>query len=158
MRPENAGCEPMSLQPTGDMALVCGRSSPRRSCQLDSIDIAYDELRIRYDNPHGGFGGAPKFPTTHHILFLLRFWQASKDLLALQMAGLTLMRMRLGGVFDQIGLGMGEAVGPGEFVDPGIDADGEQLVGGRRGKGGHVRGRPSGMEIAAALGRAANRI
>ena len=72
---------------------------------LDSIDIAYDELRIRYDNRHGGFGGAPKFPTTHHILFLLRFWQASKDLLALQMAGHTLMRMRLGGVFDQVGLG-----------------------------------------------------
>jgi uncharacterized protein len=72
---------------------------------LDSIDIAYDELRTRYDDRHGGFGGAPKFPSPHHILFLLRFWQASKDSLALQMAGLTLMRMRLGGVFDQVGLG-----------------------------------------------------
>jgi len=72
---------------------------------LDSIDIAYDELRIRYDNRYGGFGGAPKFPTPHRILFMLRFWQASKDPLALQMAGLTLMRMRLGGVFDQVGLG-----------------------------------------------------
>ncbi len=39
--------------------------------------------------------------------------------------------------FDQIRFGMGEAIRLGKLLDPGIDADGEQLVGGGRGKGGH---------------------
>ena len=42
--------------------------------------------------------------------------------------------------FDQIGLGMCEAFGRGQLFDPGIDADGEQLVGGGRGTGGHLQG------------------
>ena len=42
--------------------------------------------------------------------------------------------------FDQIGFGMGETFGLRELVNPGVDADGEQLVGGRRGKGGHLGG------------------
>jgi hypothetical protein len=81
------------------------REDTGESIALDAIDMAYDELRMRYDERYGGFGAAPKFPTPHRLLFLLRFWHASHDALALQMAGHTLMRMRLGGMFDQIGLG-----------------------------------------------------
>ncbi|MEZ4700759.1 MAG: thioredoxin domain-containing protein [Rhodothermales bacterium] len=75
------------------------------SLALDSIDIAFDELRTQFDTRFGGFGAAPKFPTSHRILFLLRFWHASKDTLAMQMCSLTLRRMRMGGVFDHLGYG-----------------------------------------------------
>jgi len=56
--------------------------------------------------------------------------------------------------FDQIGFGMGEAGGLGQFLDPGIDANGEQLVGGWRGIGGHGGVRPLAWEVGLALGRA----
>jgi L-threonylcarbamoyladenylate synthase len=42
--------------------------------------------------------------------------------------------------FDQVELGRGEVLGSGEFVDAGVNADGEKLIGGGRGEGGHGRG------------------
>jgi uncharacterized protein YyaL (SSP411 family) len=63
------------------------------------------ELRRRYDPDHGGFGGAPKFPTPHQLLFLLRQWRRSAEAGLLDMVTHTLRRMRLGGIFDQVGFG-----------------------------------------------------
>ncbi len=62
-----------------------------------------------FDATHGGFGAAPKFPSSHQILFLLRAWQRTsgqeeKDAV-LHLATHTLRRMRLGGLFDQAGFG-----------------------------------------------------
>lgn len=62
--------------------------------------------RERFDTRHGGFGGAPKFPTPH-ILSLL--WRLSRQLAApdaAQMAGATLLAIRRGGIYDQIGFGL----------------------------------------------------
>jgi len=56
--------------------------------------------------------------------------------------------------FDQIGFGVLEAFGLREFVDPGVDADGKQLVGGRRGKGGHFGASFGWMGAALLAGRA----
>ncbi|MBG7609784.1 MAG: thioredoxin domain-containing protein [Anaerolineae bacterium] len=71
----------------------------------DIIEIAYQQLSNRFDNVHGGFGSAPKFPSPHNILFLLRYWERSHDSLALKMVESTLQAMRYGGIFDQIGFG-----------------------------------------------------
>ncbi|GAB6036287.1 thioredoxin domain-containing protein [Fundidesulfovibrio butyratiphilus] len=62
-------------------------------------------LTEQFDAENGGFGQAPKFPSPHVLLFLLeRFRRTGRRELA-DMAGKTLTAMRLGGLFDQIGLG-----------------------------------------------------
>jgi uncharacterized protein YyaL (SSP411 family) len=66
---------------------------------------ALDHFKENFDAAHGGFGGAPKFPSPHQILFLLRAWQKTGDASARRMATHTLRRMRQGGIFDQAGLG-----------------------------------------------------
>ena len=65
----------------------------------------YDALASIYDPQNRGFGGAPKFPAPHNLLFLLRYWKRSKDAFALQMVEETLQAMSMGGVFDHLGGG-----------------------------------------------------
>ena len=71
----------------------------------DVLDDAYEELALSFDEQNSGFGGAPKFPTPHRLLFLLRYWSRTKGKPALTMVEKTLRAMRLGGIFDQVGFG-----------------------------------------------------
>lgn len=70
-----------------------------------TLATAYAQLLKRFDEKDGGFSDAPKFPTPHIILFLLRYWKRTGSEKALQMVEKTLQAMRLGGIFDQIGFG-----------------------------------------------------
>nr|MDD6335264.1 thioredoxin domain-containing protein [bacterium] len=58
-----------------------------------------------YDARYGGFGGAPKFPTAHNLLFLLTYYERYGDDACLDMAENTLLHMYRGGLFDHIGYG-----------------------------------------------------
>jgi len=66
---------------------------------------AQKELEKQYDAQQGGFGTAPKFPTPHKLSFLLRRYHHSGDPQLLAMVETTLIRMRLGGIFDHVGFG-----------------------------------------------------
>ena len=66
---------------------------------------AYETLAGQFDKSNGGFGGAPKFPSPHHFLFLLRYWKRTGEPMALEMVEKSLSSMRRGGVYDQIGYG-----------------------------------------------------
>jgi hypothetical protein len=57
------------------------------------------------DTVWGGFGNAPKFPSTFSIQFLLRHYHFTKDEAALKQALLCLDKMIDGGIYDQIGGG-----------------------------------------------------
>ncbi|WP_043643151.1 thioredoxin domain-containing protein [Solidesulfovibrio carbinoliphilus] len=70
------------------------------------LDAARNELAAAYDAANGGFGGAPKFPSPHNLLFLLREFRRTGREENLAMVTATLDAMRRGGVFDQIGLGL----------------------------------------------------
>jgi uncharacterized protein len=72
---------------------------------LSVLEVAYGELSQRFDENYGGFSQAPKFPSPHNLLFLLRYWKRSGDEKALRMVEKTLLEMRKGGVYDQIGYG-----------------------------------------------------
>ncbi len=69
------------------------------------LSAAYDQLRQRYDEWHGGFGSAPKFPTPHHFYFLLRYWKRTENPTALEIVEQTLLAMRRGGIYDHLGFG-----------------------------------------------------
>ncbi|MBN8668982.1 MAG: thioredoxin domain-containing protein [Chitinophagales bacterium] len=57
------------------------------------------------DKTWGGFGRAPKFPQTGVIQYLLRYHHETRNEDALTQALLSLDRMALGGLYDQIGGG-----------------------------------------------------
>ncbi len=69
------------------------------------LDKAFGAFLNRFDEVFGGFGIAPKFPTPHNLLFLLRYWKRKKDNRALWMVEKTLEQMRIGGIYDQVGYG-----------------------------------------------------
>ncbi len=88
-------------------SLTSQASSEDSTQHLDQriVEHAYENLMAAFDEQYGGFSHAPKFPTPHHLLFLLRYWKRTKDRYALTMLERTLQQMRLGGIFDQIGYG-----------------------------------------------------
>ncbi len=69
------------------------------------LDHAFDLAWQNFDSRHGGFEGAPKFPTPHRLLFLLRCYHRTGDAKALSMVEKTLTAMRLGGIWDHVGFG-----------------------------------------------------
>jgi uncharacterized protein YyaL (SSP411 family) len=58
-----------------------------------------------FDPREGGVRRAPKFPSSLNVRFLLRAWKRLGDEGALEMADLTLTKMALGGIYDQVGGG-----------------------------------------------------
>lgn len=62
-------------------------------------------LKEHYDSEFPGFGEAPKFPTPHNLLFLMRSAQRFKDPQVMEMVMSTLKSMRSGGIYDQVGNG-----------------------------------------------------
>ncbi len=65
----------------------------------------YNILLNKYDPDNGGFGNAPKFPTPHILSLLLRMYYNDRNQKALEMVENTLVKMRLGGIYDHIGFG-----------------------------------------------------
>ena len=63
------------------------------------------QLARSFDKQWGGFGPAPKFPTPHSLIFLLRHARLSGDGRAREMALETLDAMYRGGLFDHVGGG-----------------------------------------------------
>ena len=66
---------------------------------------ALARVQSDFDDRHGGVGMQPKFPQPMTYEFLLRHHLRFQDPDALHMAELTLQRMALGGIYDQIGGG-----------------------------------------------------
>ena len=68
----------------------------------DIFTRAYESLVSSFDDIYGGFGSAPKFPTPQNLYFLLRYYNATGQKKALDMAEKTLESMYRGGIFDHI--------------------------------------------------------
>ncbi|MFJ8143937.1 thioredoxin domain-containing protein [Streptomyces sp. NPDC096048] len=75
-------------------------------------------LTREYDPQRGGFGGAPKFPPSMVIEFLLRHHARTGADGALEMARDTCERMARGGIYDQLGGGFARYSVDREWVVP----------------------------------------
>ncbi|MBW9215408.1 thioredoxin domain-containing protein [Mumia sp. zg.B53] len=71
----------------------------------DALDQAVRGLAGQYDAARGGFGGAPKFPPSMCLEFLLRAAARTGSADALAMAEHTCDAMARGGMYDQLGGG-----------------------------------------------------
>ncbi|MFJ9544693.1 thioredoxin domain-containing protein [Streptomyces erythrochromogenes] len=75
-------------------------------------------LTREYDAVRGGFGGAPKFPPSMVLEFLLRHYARTGSEGALQMAADTCEAMARGGIYDQLGGGFARYSVDREWVVP----------------------------------------
>jgi uncharacterized protein YyaL (SSP411 family) len=72
---------------------------------LDQLDSAFVSFSRSFDKTNGGFGGAPKFPSSMSLEFLMRYYRRTKDENALEMVKKTCDKMAHGGIYDQLGGG-----------------------------------------------------
>ncbi|MDQ6633688.1 MAG: thioredoxin domain-containing protein [Gemmatimonadota bacterium] len=79
----------------------------RATGKLDEalLSRAMSALVQRYEPRFGGFDGAPKFPPTMALDFMLRQWARTGELQALEMVTHTFRSMSRGGIYDQVGGG-----------------------------------------------------
>ncbi len=69
------------------------------------LNKAFHLFEENFDSKYGGFGHAPKFPTPHNLLFLLRYSVLEFQQDARDMVEKTLEQMYRGGIYDHIGGG-----------------------------------------------------
>ncbi|MBL1117254.1 thioredoxin domain-containing protein [Streptomyces sp. 110] len=90
------------LSQRGGIAL--GSDAPRPPGEED-LHSALMALTREFDATRGGFGGAPKFPPSMALEFLLRHHARTGSEGALQMVSATCEAMARGGIYDQLGGG-----------------------------------------------------
>jgi len=69
------------------------------------LSNVYEGLKRQFDKEYGGFGGAPKFPGTMSLRYLLHYAQFSPNEEALEHVQFSLDKMIQGGIYDQLGGG-----------------------------------------------------
>ncbi|WP_173078518.1 thioredoxin domain-containing protein [Phytohabitans rumicis] len=87
------------VEAIGGAQAVGGPTTP---LTVDILDTAALQLAREYDERHGGFGGAPKFPPHMNLLFLLRHHQRTGSPTSLELVRHTAEAMARGGIYDQL--------------------------------------------------------
>jgi len=71
----------------------------------ETLDAVFQQFRRQFDASEGGFGSAPKFPGSMSLQFLLEFHYYTGEQAALEHALLSIDKMAMGGIYDQLGGG-----------------------------------------------------
>ncbi|MHA1288027.1 MAG: thioredoxin domain-containing protein [Candidatus Thorarchaeota archaeon] len=56
-----------------------GSADEKGNLALDDINQAFSQFLQRFDREKGGFGIAPKFPSPHNLMLVLRYWKRTGD-------------------------------------------------------------------------------
>ena len=81
-------------------------STATHTVDKHTLDLAFRSLARSFDMRNAGFGGAPKFPPSMALDFLLRHAVRTGESLALEMVVKTFSAMHRGGIYDQVGGGL----------------------------------------------------
>ncbi len=86
-----------------EKSLELGRSELDLPASI--VDAGIEALSQLFDEVNGGFGGSPKFPSPHNLLFLIQNARINAHEKSKTMVEKTLTGMRLGGLWDHVGFG-----------------------------------------------------
>ncbi|MEQ1744718.1 MAG: thioredoxin domain-containing protein [Saprospiraceae bacterium] len=95
-----------------DLLLTASPFSP------ELLENIFYQMRERFDRAEGGFGGAPKFPSSMAIQYLLNYHWFTGNAEALEHALFSLDRMCMGGIYDQLGGGFARYATDREWLVP----------------------------------------
>ena len=101
-----------------ECTVVDNESEMIEDTDVQLIETAFQHYLHLFDWKNGGFGRAPKFPTPHNLLFLMRYYEKSDKKEALDMVERTLIQMYRGGIFDHIGGGFSRYSTDNYFLVP----------------------------------------
>ncbi|MEX1042385.1 MAG: thioredoxin domain-containing protein [Pirellulaceae bacterium] len=90
---------------TAQLQAIGGASAEVPGVPSDIAPRLLQGLQSAFDRRDGGFGGAPKFPQTMNIEWLMRRFQHEGNTDALEMVRHTLTKMAQGGIYDHLGGG-----------------------------------------------------
>lgn len=96
------------LESADKITAILHESVATEPSELDAertMDNAFAMLSQQFDPINGGFGRSPKFPTPHHLVFLMRYARRHSNDSAMRMVEKTLQSMRRGGIYDHVGFG-----------------------------------------------------
>ncbi|AEI65202.1 thioredoxin domain-containing protein [Corallococcus macrosporus] len=88
----------------GELATYGLDAAPSALTAADVVAMGQGMAK-QVDPAHGGFGGAPKFPNPMNFALMLRAWRRGGGAPLKDAVFLTLERMALGGIYDQLGGG-----------------------------------------------------
>ena len=88
------------------------------TAQSSNFEVAFGRIRAQFDHAEGGFGGAPKFPSTMALEWMLNWHYFSGNTEALEHALFSLDKMARGGIYDQIGGGFARYATDREWLVP----------------------------------------
>ncbi|MFC4002823.1 thioredoxin domain-containing protein [Prauserella oleivorans] len=99
---------------------IAEQTGPLREHPVDeeTVSSAVAKLRQETDPGHGGFGGAPKFPPSMVLEFLLRHYERTANPAALSIVELTAEGMARGGIYDQLAGGFARYSVDSQWVVP----------------------------------------
>lgn len=98
--------------------LVAAENADNSFANSVQLQQMYQSIEKKFDKQLGGVGNAPKFPMPSIYLFLLRYYEHTKDETALAQVELTLQAMAKGGIYDQIGGGFARYSVDSEWFAP----------------------------------------
>ncbi len=85
---------------------------------VDVVNTALQRIAGAFDPDWGGFGSAPKFPSTFHVELVLRAFMTNGSVDAKRVAVTTLDAMASGGLYDHIGGGFARYSTDREWLVP----------------------------------------
>jgi uncharacterized protein YyaL (SSP411 family) len=85
---------------------------------VELLHAAFNQAVASFDPVAGGFGGAPKFPRSHELSFLLRYWARTRAAQALEIVTTTLDHLIRGGIHDHLGGGFHRYATDGRWLVP----------------------------------------
>jgi len=95
--------------------------SPKTGDQLPDSNLMHQAVayyKPASDPVFGGISGAPKFPSSLPVRFLLRYYRRTGDEKVLEIAKLTLEKMADGGIYDHVGGGFHRYAIDGQWLVP----------------------------------------
>ena len=103
---------------TARLADSAAAALPPAGLDADALDEAAQTLAGGFDERNGGFGGAPKFPPSMVLEFLLRRHERTGSAEALRQVAVTAERMARGGLYDQLAGGFARYSVDAQWVVP----------------------------------------
>jgi uncharacterized protein YyaL (SSP411 family) len=92
--------------------------APAAEVGVDWLERVAASCGSDFDARFGGFGGAPKFPSSRALGVLLAHWKRTSDDTSRAMAATTLDRMAAGGMYDVLGGGFARYSVDAEWLIP----------------------------------------
>ena len=108
-----------------------GESDTPAQLGPETVQSVANAMLQMYDQEHGGFGSAPKFPQPANVLFLLTVYRTTRNEPLWPVLHHTLDRMARGGMYDQVGGGFHRYATDAEWLVPHFEKmlyDNGQLV------------------------------